>query len=127
MRHRAAGRGVPTARSGAGRADHAASPPSLPGCRHGGCRRPGACGSAGAQHERAGSVQDALATPRGTLTLQGTSVYTRDDFNRKGRDLLELGPTVKIGAAKGLQLDFTVPYAVGNQSSANQGYGATDF
>jgi len=72
-------------------------------------------------------VQDALATKRGTLTLQGTGVYTRDDFNSKGRDLLELGPTVKLGVAQGLQLDFTAPYAVGNQSSANQGYGAADF
>jgi hypothetical protein len=72
-------------------------------------------------------VQDALATKRGTLTLQGTSVYTRDDFNRKGCDLLQLSPTVKLGVAKGVQLDFTMPYAVGNQSSANQGYGAADL
>jgi hypothetical protein len=71
-------------------------------------------------------VQDALALKRGVLQLQGTGVYTRDDFNSAGRDLLRLSPTVKLGAAKGLQLDLTAPYAVGNQSGASQGYGAAD-
>ena len=71
-------------------------------------------------------TQDALAVRTGTLELQGVGVYTRDDHNSKGRDLLNLSPTLKLGAAKGLQLDISAPYSVGDQSGANQGSGGFD-
>ena len=72
-------------------------------------------------------TQDALVTPTGVLEFQGTGVYTRDDFARGGRDLLNLTPTVKLGAAKGVQIDVSAPYAVGNQSTASQGAGGFDI
>lgn len=72
-------------------------------------------------------TQDALPVRTGSLELQGVGVYTRDDHNSKGRDLLNLSPTVKFGAVKGLQLDITAPYAVGDQSGADQGSGGFDF
>ncbi len=62
-----------------------------------------------------------------TLELQGVGVYTNDAHNSKGRDLLNLSPTLKIGAAKGLQMDVSVPYSVGNQSGASQGTNGLDF
>jgi hypothetical protein len=72
-------------------------------------------------------VQDALVVKTGTLELQGVGVFTRDDFNSKGPNLLSLSPTIKLGAARHLQLDLSAPYAVGNQSSASQGQGSADF
>ena len=72
-------------------------------------------------------TQDALVVDLGVLELQGTGVYTNDRYNSKGRDLLELSPTLKIGAAKHLQLDFSAPYGVGNQSTASLGTGSADF
>ncbi len=66
-------------------------------------------------------TQDALPVRTGVLELQGVGVYTRDDYNSRGRDLLNLSPTLKIGPAKGLQIDLSVPYSTGNQSGANQG------
>jgi hypothetical protein len=71
-------------------------------------------------------VQDALVVRTGALTLQGTGVYTRDDHNSRGEDLLNLTPTLKLGPMKGVQLDVSVPYAVGNQSSASQGSAGLD-
>ena len=66
-------------------------------------------------------AQDALAVRPGVLELQGTGVYTRDTHNSKGPDLLNLSPTLKLGPLKGMQIDISTPYAVGNQSGANQG------
>jgi len=71
-------------------------------------------------------AQDALAVRTGLLELQGTGVYTRDDHNSRGRDLLNLSPTLKLGPLKGMQVDLSVPYAVGNQSGANQGSAGFD-
>jgi hypothetical protein len=71
-------------------------------------------------------VQDALVVRTGTLTLQGTGVYTNDSHNSAGRDLFNMTPTLKFGPAKGVQLDISVPYAVGNQSTANQGSAGFD-
>lgn len=72
-------------------------------------------------------TQDALVVRTGSIELQGVGVYTYDTHNSKGPDLLALSPTVKVGAIKGLQLDFTAPYSVGNQSSASQGGDGVDF
>lgn len=68
-------------------------------------------------------TQDALAVRAGVLELQGVGVYTRDDHNSQGRDLLNLAPTVKVSPAKGLQIDLSAPYSTGDQSGANQGAG----
>jgi hypothetical protein len=72
-------------------------------------------------------TQDALVVRTGALELQGVGVYTRDDHNSSGRNLLNLSPTLKVGAAKGLQLDVSAPYSVGDQSGANQGSEGFDF
>lgn len=72
-------------------------------------------------------TQDALVVPPGSLTLQGTGVYTRDtNLQGRGSNLLNLTPTVKLGAYRGVQLDASVPYAVGSQSSAQQGSAGVD-
>lgn len=71
-------------------------------------------------------TQDALVVRTGVLELQGTGVYTRDTHNSRGPDLLNLSPTLKLGPVKGVQLDISVPYAVGNQSGANQGSSGFD-
>lgn len=71
-------------------------------------------------------VQDALVVRTGTLTLQGTGVFTRDEHNSRGSDLLNLTPTLKLGPVKGVQLDISVPYATGNQSTASQGSSGID-
>jgi hypothetical protein len=69
-------------------------------------------------------VQDALVIPYGTMELQGLGVYTRDNHTAGGRNLFNMTPTLKLGAARGLQLDISAPYAVGDAAAANQG-GAT--
>lgn len=70
-------------------------------------------------------TEDAYETRLGALELQGVSRFTRDGNNRRGSDLWNLEPTVKLGALPGLQLDVSAPYAAGSQSGANQGgYGA---
>lgn len=66
-------------------------------------------------------TEDANIVSLGQMTLQGYGVYTYDDRNSRGPNLLNLSPEIKIGPLKGVQLDFTAPYAVGNQSGANQG------
>jgi hypothetical protein len=71
-------------------------------------------------------TQDALVVRTGTLELQEIGVYTRDNHNASGRNLLNMTPTLKVGAIKGLQIDVSAPYAVGDQSSANQGGGTLD-
>jgi hypothetical protein len=71
-------------------------------------------------------TQDALVVRTGLIELQGVGVYTRDDHSSDGRNLLNMTPTVKIGAVKGLQIDVSAPYAVGDQSIANQGGGSID-
>ena len=71
-------------------------------------------------------VQDALVVRTGTLTLQGTGVYTRDPRIKTGADLLNLSPTIKVGPLKGVQIDITAPYAVGNQTTASQGSSGVD-
>ncbi len=71
-------------------------------------------------------TQDALVVRTGSLTLQGTGVYTRDPINKKGADLLNMTPTIKLGPFKDVQLDVSVPYAVGNQSTADQGSAGVD-
>jgi len=60
------------------------------------------------------------------LEIQGTAVSTRDDHAADGRNLLNLTPTIKLGALKGLQIDVSAPYAVGDQRTANQGGGSLD-
>jgi len=70
-------------------------------------------------------TEDAYETRLGTLEMQGVSRFTRDSNNRRGPNLWNLEPTLKLGALPGLQLDVSAPYAAGNQSGANQGgYGA---
>jgi hypothetical protein len=71
-------------------------------------------------------VQDALPTKTGVLELQGVGIYMLEDCNSKGRNLLPLNPTIRLGAAPHLQLDLSAPYAVGSQSSENQGQGSAD-
>jgi hypothetical protein len=72
-------------------------------------------------------TQDALVIRTGVLELQGYGLYTRDDHNSRGRDLLTLSPTLKIGAMKGMQIDLALPYAVGTQSIASQGSTGLDM
>ncbi len=66
-------------------------------------------------------TEDALVVRTGTFELQGYALYTRDDHNSAGRDLYQFSPTLKLGPARHVQLDLSLPYAAGNQSSANQG------
>ncbi|MBN8904978.1 MAG: hypothetical protein BGO51_10110 [Rhodospirillales bacterium 69-11] len=66
-------------------------------------------------------TEDAYETNLGKLELQGVGRFTRDSHNRRGSDLWNLEPTVKLGALPGLQLDISAPYAAGSQSGANQG------
>lgn len=66
---------------------------------------------------------DALILAPGQATLQGYGVFTRDTYNGSGSSLLNLDPQIKVGVIKGVQLDITAPYAVGDQSAASQGSG----
>jgi hypothetical protein len=70
-------------------------------------------------------VQDAYVVRLGTFELQGGGVYTNDSHNSKGRDLLNLTPEMKLGGpVEGMEVILAAPYAVGDQSGANQGGGA---
>ncbi|NUZ08406.1 hypothetical protein [Piscinibacter koreensis] len=66
-------------------------------------------------------TEDAYETRLGALELQGVFRFTRDNNNRRGSDLWTIEPTLKVGAMSGLQLDLSVPYAMGTQSGAKQG------
>lgn len=71
-------------------------------------------------------VEDALPVRLGDIELQGDGRFTQDSHNQRGSGLWNFEPVLKLGAAPGLQLDLSAPYAVGDQSGANLGGGTID-
>jgi hypothetical protein len=64
-------------------------------------------------------TQDALVVPTGNLESQNFAYYQYDKHSKTGPSILELSPTIKIGAMRHVQLDVTAPYTVyGNGPNA---------
>jgi hypothetical protein len=57
-------------------------------------------------------TQDALVVPTGTLEFQNYAYYQNNPNSKSGPSILELSPTIKIGAFHHVQLDVTAPYTI---------------
>ena len=57
-------------------------------------------------------TQDALVVPTGDLESQNFAYYQYDQHSKSGPSILELSPTIKIGAMHHVQLDVTAPYTI---------------
>jgi hypothetical protein len=65
-------------------------------------------------------TQDALVVPTGVLESQNFAYYQYDQHSKSGPSILELSPTIKLGAMPHVQLDVTAPYTV-NGNAPNGG------
>ncbi len=71
-------------------------------------------------------IEDALPVPQGALVVQLDQRFTRDRGTGSTSDLGQPEAVFKLGAAKGLQLDFSPSYSYGSSSSADRGFGTVD-
>ena len=71
-------------------------------------------------------IEDALPVPQGSLVVQLDQRFTRDRGMGATSDLGQPEAVFKLGAAKGLQLDFSPSYSYGSSSSADRGFGTID-
>ena len=71
-------------------------------------------------------VEDALAVPKGKFQLQFDQRYTRDPNATSSNDLGTPELVLKLGAAKGLQLDFSPSYNWGSSKSRDGGLMTVD-
>lgn len=72
-------------------------------------------------------VEAAIPIERGVLEAEFSTIYVRDPFNERGRDLTTVQPLLRLGAAPGLHVTAAVPYRLGDQSRADQGDGLFGF
>lgn len=66
-------------------------------------------------------VEDALVVPKGVFQLQLDQRFTHDPTATSSGTLSMFEPVFKLGAVKGLQLDFSPSYNLGSASSVNNG------
>ena len=71
-------------------------------------------------------VEDALPVPEGALVVQLDQRFTRDRTMGATSDLGQPEAVFKLGAAKGLQLDFSPSYSYGSSSTAERGFATVD-
>jgi hypothetical protein len=67
------------------------------------------------------TVEDAWTDPPGELSLQYSGTYTRL-HDPGSQELLEQGPTIKLGAIKGVQISLNPNYDTGTVSQRNSGF-----
>lgn len=71
-------------------------------------------------------IEDALPVPLGAFTLQLDQRFTRDRVGTGTSDLGQPEAVFKLGAAKGLQLDFSPSYSYGSSTNADRGFATVD-
>ena len=71
-------------------------------------------------------IEDALPVPLGALTVQLDQRFTRDRGMGTTSDLGQPEAVFKLGAAKGLQLDFSPSYSYGSSANADRGFATVD-
>lgn len=71
-------------------------------------------------------IEDALPVPLGAFTLQLDQRFTRDRGMGTTTDLGQPEAVFKLGAAKGLQLDFSPSYSYGSSANADRGFATVD-
>lgn len=71
-------------------------------------------------------IEDALPVPQGSFVVQLDQRFTRDRGMGTTSDLGQPEAVFKLGAAKGLQLDFSPSYAYGSSANADRGFATVD-
>lgn len=71
-------------------------------------------------------IEDALPVPLGAFTVQLDQRWTQDRSQGSTTDLGQPEAVFKLGAAKGLQLDFSPSYSYGSSSSGDRGFATVD-